>query len=326
MATRPRLLGGYAVALILASFSVSGGFADLRMRAYPNHVVDKYIPAVAAGTYGAPADYRVLIPLVVSRVAAATGADPRTVWHATRLFSFVAAYFALHWYLRTWFAPPQALAGSAFVAATLPLTFTNSWAHPDHIPELALFTLGCAAIARNRDGLFALILAVATLNRETAAFLVLLYAVAGPFSRQRLQRSVLFGALWLATSLTVRTVQGFEHYDYWQLARNLEFLRLLPSVYDPYYRAYAYFVVAAFLPLTVLAIRGIKAKPVFVRRALLVAPLFVTVAFVISSIIETRVFTPLYPVMLPAAMFSLFEPIRDGRTPSDLEDRGELGS
>ena len=53
----------------------------------------------------------------------------------------------------------------------MPLTYTNSWPHPDHIPELALFTLACLAVARGHDGWFAAALIVASLNRETSAFL-----------------------------------------------------------------------------------------------------------------------------------------------------------
>jgi hypothetical protein len=34
------------------------------------------------------------------------------------------------------------------------------------------------------------------------------------------------------------------------------------------------------------------------------------VAFTFSSIIESRIFTPLYPLVLPALMFALFAPER----------------
>ena len=68
------------------------------------------------------------------------------------------------------------LSGGLAAAAFLPLTFTNSWAHPDSFPELCLFTLGCLTIARGWDNLLYPVLVVATLNRETAAFLVMVWA------------------------------------------------------------------------------------------------------------------------------------------------------
>jgi hypothetical protein len=211
----------------------------------------------------------------------------------------------MHIYLRTWFSPGEAFSGVAFTAATLPLTFTNSWPHPDHIPELALFTLGALAIARRADTLFAGALALAAFNRETSVFLVLLYLVAEPLTTARSLRTVLFGAEWFAIYAGLRWMRGLRHYEYLQFWRNLTDLRLLPPAFDPYYRAYAYFGVVLFGPLLYLALRS-RGAPPFVHRALLVMPMFVLICFLFSSIIESRIFTPLYPLVLPAAMFALF--------------------
>jgi hypothetical protein len=100
-------------------------------------------------------------------------------------------------------------------------------------------------------------------------------------------------------------LRGLQHYDYWQAARNWAELGLLPSNYDPYYRAYAYFVVILFGPMIYMALKANRA-PIFARRALLVVPCFIAIAFIFSSIIETRIFTPLYPLVVPATMFFFF--------------------
>jgi hypothetical protein len=298
----------YWCILFYVSVAVATGFADLRMRAYPKHPVTKFIPAVVANTEPAPARYRVLAPYLDYQVARVTGVSPQTVWHITRLLWIFLAYCVIHVYLRTWFAPEAAVAGVLLTAATLPLTFTNSWAHPDHLPELALFTLGALAIARRSDLLFAAALAVAALNRETSVFLVLLYAVAGPVTRIRVVRAGIFGLEWFAIYGGLRLWRGFEHYQYWQAGRNLTDLTIpLPAeLYDPYYRGYAYFAVVLFGPMLYIAVRASGHAPLFVRRALLVVPGVVAVAFMFSNIIETRIFTPLYALILPGLMFGLF--------------------
>jgi hypothetical protein len=198
-----------------------------------------------------------------------------------------------------------AVAGTALVAAGLPLTFTNSWAHPDHVAELALFTLGCLTIARRLDGAFAVTLALATLNRETAVFLVLLYLVAAPLTRAHVLKTIGFGAIWAAIFVGLRLWLGLDHYDYWQLTRNIAFLGLLPPNYDPYYRAYAWFVLFLFGPLFLVGLRTLRDQPLFVRRALWVVPAILVVGFTISSIIETRIFTPLFPLIMPATVGAL---------------------
>ena len=308
-------------ALVYISLAVSIGFADLRMRPHTNKVVADYIPGVLANTESAPGAYRVLAPFVIDKVAAASGASRQATWYATRLIFIFLALLSMHAYLRTWFRPEQAFTGVAITAATLPLTFTNSWPHPDSMPELALFTLGAMAAARGAHLGFGIVLALAALNRETSVFLVLLYAVALPRSRAHVYRTAAFAVEWAAIYGALRAVRGMRHYDYWQAARNWADLGLLPAPYDPYYRVYAYFVIFLFGPLLYLAFRAAARKnaPSFVTRALLIVPAFVTVAFLFSNIIETRIFTPLYALIVPAAMFALFSGGRvDGRDESNL--------
>jgi hypothetical protein len=289
------------------TLALASGFIDLRTRQYPEHPVKVYMPPVVAGTAEAPGRYRILVPYLNEGVTQAFLLDRQYVWLGTRLATFFLAYAILFHYLRIWFPVTGAIAGMALVAGGLPLTFTNSWAHPDHIAELALFTLGCLTIARGRDAAFAVTLILATLNRETAVFLVLLHAIAAPFTKARAARTIAFGAIWLAIFVGLRWYFGVEHYEYWQIRRNLEFLKLLPPPYDPYYRAYAWFVVFLFGPLLFVALGGLKAQPMFIRRALWVVPAILIVGFTISSIIETRIFTPMFPLILPAVIGAVYQ-------------------
>lgn len=291
--------------LLYVSLAVATGFADLRMRPH-TLTVTKYITGVVDGTEHAPGKYRVLAPFTIKGLADASGASLEATWYATRLLFIFLAYLAMHAYLRTWFPPRIALAGVALSAATLPLTITNSWPHPDSMPELALFSLGAMAIAQRNDRVFAAVLPLAAFNRETSVFLVVLYVVAFPLTRGRVVRTALFGLEWLAIYAGLRLVRGLQHYDYWQAARNLADLGLLPPNYDPYYRAYAYFALILFGPFLALALHRRASLPLFARRALLVVPCFVAVAFTFSSIIESRIFLPLYALVMPALMFGLF--------------------
>ena len=293
--------------LLYITLAVAAGFADLRMRQHTGKVVEEYIPGVVANTEFAPGAYRVLAPVVITAVSNVTGLSLLNTWYLTRLLFIFVAFCCIHFYLRTWFEPGAALAGVAFTAASLPLTFTNSWPHPDSIPELALFAAGAMAAARGADLSFGIVLVLAALNRETSAFLVLLYAVTRPLTINHAARTALFGLVWFAIYAGLRMHRGLRHYEYWQAARNWADLGLLPSNYDPYYRAYAYFGILLFGPLLYLAVRAqAYPAPLFVRRALLVVPCFVLVAFLFSSIIESRIFTPLYVLVLPGALFAVW--------------------
>lgn len=292
---------------VYAGAALALGFADFRMRRFPLKVVGEYIPGVIDGTYGAPAIYRVLAPYTTHYFSAWTGLDPLVGFLITRLLWIFAALVAVHLLLRVWYSPAASLGAGLAVAALLPLTFTNSWAHPDSFPELCLFTLGCFAIASRRDVLLYPILALAALNRETAAFLVLLWAFVrwGTTSFPSfVMRVAGYAAVWAVVYAGLRWWRGVQHYQYWMLDQNLGVLKILPEAFDPYTRVVAYLGLV-FLAIPVwLAIEGARTAgaPAFFRRSIPVAGLFFVTCVLFSALAESRIFLPMVPLVLPGAV------------------------
>jgi hypothetical protein len=301
------LLRSSVVVLLYLAVATSLGHVDYHIRGNPERGFREYSPGVIAGTEPPPGRYRVLAPYVYRGLTRLTGWTPRASWVLFRWLSLLGALLAFHWYAATWFDRGPAVAGTLLVAALLPLTFTNSWAHPDHLVELALFTLACACIARDRTGWFVVVLAANALNRETSVFLLPLFLLARPITRARLLAAAGLSALWLAIYVGLRWGLGFQTYDPWQWDRNLVFLRLLPPAYDPYYRAYAWFAAVLIVPLVWAAWRARQVLPRVLRMgAFVITPAFVVVALLFSSVIETRIFTPVLPLAAPAVLFALF--------------------
>lgn len=284
------------------------GFADFRMRAHPDRGYDAYPRAVVDNTEDPPGKYRVLAPYVFEATIAATGADRQIAWVVFRWVALLAGLLATHWMLTAWFSPVMATTGALFSVLALLLTFTNSWPHPDHLVEWALSAAAVGAIAHGRHALFAVLLACAALNRETSAFLLLLYVVAAPWpwTPGQWRRVAGLAVMWGAVYTALRYWRGVAWYDPWQASRNLEFLRLLPDTYDPYFRAYAWFGVVLLAPAAWLAWRSWPLQPRLARAALLcVIPSFAVTAFLFSSIVETRIFTPLVPMIAVIVMSAL---------------------
>lgn len=299
------------LALVLyIGVAVALGFVDFRVRpgnlqAYP---VTQYIPGVLSGTYGAPATYRVLAPFLTDLFTRITGVDALVGFVVTRLVFIYAALAALHAYARHWYSPGATLGSTLGVAALLPLTFTNGWANPDSFPELFLFTLGCLLVARRNDLLFFLVLVVATLNRETAVFLVLLWAcyrLPGSWSRADLARLAGFALTWLAICAGLRWIRGFQSYDYFMFWQNLDAFRPVPPGYDPYRRVFGYFWLALLVIPGWLAVRASRMPgvPAFMKRVLPVAAALVVACFLISKVIEARIFVPMFPLLLPGVVW-----------------------
>lgn len=292
------------------------GFVDLRVRPHLDRAYTEYSPAVVANTEPPPGKYRVLAPFLLDGLTRVTGLSPRDAWVLFRWLGILAALLVTHWYLTTWFPHELAVTGNLLLAALLPLTFTNSWGHPDHFVELILFTLGCATIARQQWAATACVIAVALTNRETAAFLGLLFFSAFEIDRRHLIRTTVLAGLTLAVLAGLRWWRGWQFYDPWQLGRNLEFLQLLPDNYDPYYRAFAWFFVILIVPGVALVLSTWHRQPRLTRAgAVVVVPVLVVVSMLFTSVIETRVFTPVFPLLLPGVLFGIF-PERFLRAPA----------
>jgi hypothetical protein len=299
---------------LYACAAVSLGFVDFYIRRNPAYVAATYIPGVVAGTYEAPFIYRVLAPFVVHGLSLLSGAKPILVFEAVRLVTIFGSLIALHGYLRTWFSTHAALAATLAMAALLPLTFTNSWQHPDTFFELLFFAAGAAAIARRRDGWFAAILVVAAFNRETSAFLLLLWwadrAVRHP-SRTDLARGVAFGAAWIAVYAGLRLWRGFQGYTAFVLVKNLTLMNPFAPGVDPRLTAFSWFwVVLVAIPVWLgWGASGTPGAPPFARRALGVACVYLVVALAFSVVAEPRTLVPLFPLLAPAALLAFVRPV-----------------
>jgi hypothetical protein len=299
---------GRAIGLYLC-IGLSLAFLDHRVRREQHraHVVSEYNPSVIAGTSGAPAKYRVLMPFTLDYVSRHTGADPYSVFLLSELLFIVASLIVTHFYLRQWFTAPTAVAGTLAVASFLPLTFTNSWAHPDTFPDLLFFTGGCLAVAARRDALLVAILLAGLFNRETIVFVALLWGLERlPEWRRRttlVPAAAIFG-ITIAVYVGLRLVRGFEHYDMWMVEKNWSSLRVLPPGFDPYTRLFGFFwIFLVAIPFWV-AWSGARRPgvPAFFLNGVIVAGLFSIIAWLFAAIVETRVFVPVLPLLLPAAV------------------------
>lgn len=87
-------------------------------------------------------------------------------------------------------------------------------------------------------------------------------------------------------------------------------MKVLPAGFDPYTR------IAGWFWLVLLAVPGWFAveaalrpgSPSFFRSAVATAGLLVLVAWLFAAIIETRVFVPALPLLLPGAVAAFVEP------------------
>jgi hypothetical protein len=309
-----RELGFLSILPLYLAMATAMGFVDHHVRAFSDHAYAQYVPEVIGGTAPPPARYRVLAPFAYAQLVRSLGVAPESGWIVFRWLCLAGAFAAGHLLYRTWFSHGAALAGNAVVAVLLPLTFTNSWGHPDHLMELLLFTFGCACAARGWLALFLATLALAGLNRETSFLLVLVFIGAEVLTFRRLAWIAAAAGVWGAVYVGLRWRLGYVPYNPLHVRENVWELFSWPTFAadrDLYSRLYPWFFLVLLAGPVAAIARAWAAQPRFVRASVGVAtPIFIAIGLTFSSVIEPRIFTPLLPLLATGVLFAVFAPAR----------------
>jgi hypothetical protein len=288
----------FAVSTVSAlNYALLPGDATLAARrSYHAGILEHRIPA--------PDRYRVVLPAIIdgpidvlARWMPRTDAFDRAyaVFYVLALPAFLASLFAC---VRMWFPPDQALVGVLFVAATLPIAMRPNEYGPYSFLEPTFIALSLLCTLRDRRLWLALLVAVAALNRETGIFVVLLYAVARPLTRERFFATLVYGAIWLTVFLGLRLYAGDDG-RYWTLDKVFSSNLSQPGLT-------VFNVAALFGVFWWFAAAGYRHAPPFVRRVATVIPVYLAVVAVWGIWWEVRLLLPVIPLMLPLALSFLW--------------------
>ena len=259
------------------------------------------------GAAPAPNQYRPLTPWLAEILwRLMPGAGVTTAYFLLRAVVTGATLMVFHRYLRVWFSPVAAAAGTLCLAAIIPYTQQRVVQESDPI-NLLVFVAAFWAIAVRKDRLLLPLVLVGTLNREAAALIPAVYLVArwGELPAGRLAtRTAALTAAWgivyggLLWGYGLReyycpTVMFFVNVGSWK-----------PTAY----------LVVLFGVMWVLAFRAGGDAPRFLRRALWLVIPYAALHYVLARVEEVRLFLPFAPVVIPLAWWTLFPEARRRET------------
>ncbi|HYB94809.1 MAG TPA: hypothetical protein VEC39_07535 [Vicinamibacterales bacterium] len=262
--------------------------------------------AILNQTARTPDRYRVLSAAIVevpTRVLAQFMPYERAYDRASLVFylaaiaGMLASLFA---YLRRWFGDEPALIAALAVACTIRITMRQHDYAPGSYLEPTFVALALLAIINRRYGWLGALIAVATLNRETAIFLALLHLGTSDFSRQAWIRTTAYVGIWAAIYGVVRTMGG-DAERYWTMELVWRTNLSQPQL--------AVFNVSMLLGVFwVLAVLGWQYAPAFIRRSALIVPPYLLTVAIWGIWWEVRLLMPLYPILFALALSYLFQP------------------
>jgi hypothetical protein len=224
------------------------------------------------------------------------------------------AFVCFHFYLRKWFSTKLAFAGVIFLAAIMPLAYFNEL--QESTPLLLLtFLLALWAIREHRPGWYVAVATLGAANNETvlilpAVFFFYNFRRFAPGHLLRLSLRTLAGAL--PAYVVVGTIR-YINWDRprlapaWQWPNNIRGIwQQFESSPLDYWEAVYFYSVLVFGTFWLYAFLKYEKKPLFLRRAALMIPLFILAHLLTSMISEVRLMLPLSFLIIPMAFFYLF--------------------
>ena len=261
---------------------------------------------------------RIFFPALIVALDKIPGIAPEQAFSLIRIVSVFLFYLIFHFYMREWGDEKSAYIGTLFVGATIPLTFNNWFELPTEFPELIFFTLGIWAIYKRKFSALVLITFFATLNRETAAFLPLIYLF-NVFDINELKENpakaaktffavFIVGLAWLIPYVALRFISGlgteWNHQD--SIAQNALGLSAFFQNFNPFNNFLFYLYLFGIL--WIIPFLHWKNLSPFWKRTLLTTPIILFIfLFGGGYLNEPRELVPLYPILVPPALAYLFD-------------------
>lgn len=256
---------------------------------------------IVTGEAGYPEQYRPLVPLLCEGMVRA-GLPVQHAYLLQRLVCWFLAVLLFHLYLRHWLREELCFAGGAILAGLLPFSTLGQGFQPTDPLNLLLFVLSYWLLLLRREAWVVAVVAVGMLNRETIGLVALLAALV----RLDEWRTVAYWRLVLSLTVVATAVLVGLHLGYGPREASVALVTPILNVPENLTRAGSLRPLVLYGWLWVLAGSGLRDQPPFLRRGVILIPVFFLVYLCVGLLGETRYFLPLAPVVIPLALRRLF--------------------
>jgi len=248
------------------------------------------------GTVRPPLRYRPLSFWMTELARRAFGSSVLHTDFYLRMLLLFLCCLAFHGYMRRWLDLQTTALGVVVFLALMPMVYWRGYHKLYDFTNLLIFIAGYWLIRERKDSWLVPLLVVGMVNRETAVMLVAVYFFVrwGELPGRRLLLGTgLLGLLSVGVYVGLRLAYGYESWFHWNELRE--------NPVDPQTYIFLFLFLNAFW---VLAFLDWKRKPRFLRRAMLMVPVFFAIHFVVGYVREVRLFLPLLPLFIPLGLLS----------------------
>jgi len=303
------LFSGAAAVLSIAErapMHLNGRFPDVRIHEEFQDYLDRMMNQTLPGPYV----YRILAPYLVFLLHKGLASiSPLTLDYFLKILILIFCQLAFFQYLRLFFSDTLALAGVLWfdVLASFSLSHIQGPSVIDttDLMNALVFCLAFRALYLDQFILFGVILFVGTLNRETPWILLpILFLNDWRSGRSKSRLLAAFAAVALPY-FGLRWLIETPVPEWINLDRILYNFPFISPRHTPTALVANLHVAFALGPLIMIGLYRFREHPRFLRVVAAVAPLFLLIHYIVGAIIESRLWLPLYLILIPMALNNL---------------------
>lgn len=269
-----------------------------------------YVNGVTEVTSSGPYVYRVFIPYL------ATGINSVLPFISLvnldlllKIFFLIVCQLTFFYYLRNFFSDMLSLMGVFVLDILLGFTFSSiigpSIGENADLLNLAVFILVLNALYKNKFLIAVVFLFIGTFNRETTLFLIPIIFMHDLILKKGMLRTVaaLFAVAipYIGLRMIIQPSVP-DWFTFEALIKNIPLLSAKTTSSAVIANLHVAFLL---LPLIVLSLLNFSQHPQFLRIAAYITPLFILVHYLIGNIIETRLWIPLFTILIPLSLNTL---------------------
>jgi hypothetical protein len=309
------LFAGVAVMVCIidrAPMHLQSRFPEVRIHAE----FQEYLDGVVEQTLPGPYVYRIFVPYLIFILHKSLPLINMLRWDfGLQILILIFCQLVFFNYLRSFFSGMAAFAGVLWFDILIGVSLFHiqgpSVIETADLMNALIFSLALHAIYRDRLILLCAVLFLGTFNRETTWILLPILFLHEWFGRRSWQRFLVavaavalpyFGLRWLIASPT----------PIWFLTEDLRLnIPFLSSQHTWGALVANLHLIFLLGPLIVLGIHRFREHPVFLQIASSIAPLFILIHYIVGSIRETRLWMPLYLLLIPLALNNLIKLLQE---------------
>lgn len=271
---------------------------------------DNYLFGVVERNFPRPYVYRILVPfLVFGANKLLPFLTALTIDFIFKAFFLTCVQFSFFYYLKHFFSKIEAVAGVLFLDVLISYSLSSiqgpTLIETGDIFNLFIFIILFISLYRNNFPMLYLSLFVGTFNRETTWISLPFIFVYEGVNEKRWVRplfamaSVAIPYFGLRLFYQAQSTQWFSlHY----LGHNIPFISSEHTINAIVANIHVLFLLG---PLIALSMYKFREHPLFLRIVSCIVPLFIVIHYVVGAVIESRIWIPLFPILIPMVINNL---------------------